>query len=92
MPGSKGFPLVEFGSNRNTAIEKKREMRSFMEELLMTDQEWITQLREKLNIPNLKTTDEPDEPLFRTLEAEVTSLREQNETLKGRESRSVGGC
>ena len=77
----KGVSLVEFGSNRNTAIEKKREMRSFMEELLMTDQEWITQLREKLNIPNLKSTDEP-EAVVSTLEAEVTSLREQNETLK----------
>ena len=77
----KGVSLVEFGSNRNTAIEKKREMRSFMEELLMTDQEWIASLREKLDIPNLKTTDEPDE-VVETLQAEVTSLREQNETLK----------
>ena len=77
----KGVSLVEFGSNRNTAIEKKREMRSFMEELLMTDQEWITQLREKLDIPNLKTTDEPDD-VVETLQAEITSLREQNETLK----------
>ena len=77
----KGVSLVEFGSNRNTAIEKKREMRSFMEELLMTDQEWIRALREKLEIPNIKTTDEP-EAVVETLEAEVTSLREQNETLK----------
>ena len=77
----KGVSLVEFGSNRNTAIEKKREMRSFMEELLMTDQEWIASLREKLDIPNLKTTDEPD-AVVETLQAEITSLREQNETLK----------
>jgi len=77
----KGVSLVEFGSNRNTAIEKKREMRSFMEELLMTDQEWIAQLREKLDIPNIKSTDEPDE-VIRTLEAEISSLREQTETLK----------
>ena len=77
----KGVSLVEFGSNRNTAIEKKREMRSFMEELLMTDQEWIAKLRDVLDIPNIKSTDEPDE-VVRTLEAEVTSLREQNETLK----------
>ena len=76
----KGVSLVEFGSNRNTAIEKKREMRSFMEEI-MTDQEWTTKLREVLNIPNIKSTDEPDE-VIKTLEAEVTSLREQNETLK----------
>ena len=79
----KAVSLVEFGSNRNTSIEieKKREMRSFMEELFMTDQEWIAALREKLNIPNIKSTDEPDE-VVRTLEAEVTSLREQAETLR----------
>ena len=77
----KGVSLVEFGSNRNTAIEKKREMRSFMEELLMTDQEWIAKLREALNIPTIKSTDEPD-AVVETLQAEVESLREQNETLK----------
>ena len=77
----KGVSLVEFGSNRNTAIEKKREMRSFMEEIVMTDQEWIASLREKLNIPNIKTTDEPDE-VVRTLEAEVTSLRQKVEDQK----------
>ena len=76
----KGVSLVEFGSNRNTAIEKKREMRSFMEEI-MTDQEWTAKLREVLNIPNIKTTDEPDE-VVRTLEAEVTSLREAVENLR----------
>ena len=77
----KEVSFVEFGSNRNTAIEKKREMRSFMEELLMTDQEWITQLREKLDIPNIKTTDEPD-AVVETLQAEVTSLREKVEEQK----------
>ena len=77
----KGVSLVEFGSNRNTAIEKKREMRSFMEELLMTDQEWIASLREKLDIPNIKSTDEP-EAVVDTLQAEVASLREQVETLR----------
>lgn len=77
----KEVSLVEFGSNRNTAIEKKREMRSFMEELLMTDQEWISQLREKLDIPNIKSTDEP-EAVVSTLRAEVGSLREQVETLR----------
>ena len=77
----KEVSLVEFGSNRNTAIEKKREMRSFMEELLMTDQEWIAQLREKLEIPNIKTTDEPD-AVVDTLQAELTSLREKVEEQK----------
>ena len=77
----KEVSLVEFGSNRNTAIEKKREMRSFMEELLMTDQEWITKLRDTLGISNIKTTDEPD-AVVETLEAEVTSLREKVEEQK----------
>ena len=77
----KGVSLVEFGSNRNTAIDKKREMRSFMEELLMTDQEWVNQLREKLDIPNIKSTDEPN-AVIETLQAEVTSLHEQIETLR----------
>ena len=77
----KEVSLVEFGSNRNTAIEKKREMRSFMEELLMTDEQWIAKLRDALDIPNIKSTDAPDD-VVETLQAEVTSLREQNETLK----------
>ena len=77
----KEVSLVEFGSNRNTAIEKKREMRSFMEELFMTDQEWIGKLREALAIPNVKTTDDPDAAV-ETIQAEVTSLREQVETLR----------
>lgn len=47
----------------------------------MTDQEWISQLREKLDIPNIKSTDEP-EAVVDTLQAEVASLREQVETLR----------
>lgn len=77
----KEVSLVEFGSNRQTAIEKKREIRSFMEELLMTDQEWIAKLREALDIPAIRSTDEPDEVL-KTLEVEVTNLRSQVETQK----------
>lgn len=101
----KEVSLVEFGSNRNTAIEKKREIaealewvftekpglgagnpvfdgiRKFMEENFMTDQEWITQLREKLEIPNIKTTDEP-EAVVETLQTEVESLREKVEEQK----------
>ena len=101
----KEVSLVEFGSNRNTGIEKKREIaeaiewvftekpgpgistpifdgiRKFMEENFMTDQEWIAQLREKLDIPNLKTTDEPD-AVVETLEEELTSLREKVEEQK----------
>ena len=77
----KEVSLVEFGSNRNTAIEKKREMRSFMEELTMTDEQWVAKLREALNIPTIKSTDAPDE-VVQTLEAEVTSLREKVEEQK----------
>ena len=77
----KEVSLVEFGSNRNTSIEQKREMRSFMEELFMTDQEWIAKLREALDIPTIKSTDEP-EAVVATLQNEVTSLRETVETQK----------
>ena len=47
----------------------------------MTDQEWITKLRDALGITNIKTTDEPD-AVVETLEAEVTSLREKVEEQK----------
>ena len=70
----KEVSLVEFGSNRQTAIEKKREMRSYMEELLMTDQEWIAKLRDALEIPTVKSTDEP-EAVVQKLQEEVTTLR-----------------
>ena len=50
------------------------EMRSFMEELLMTDQEWIDQLREKLELPDLPT-DDPEKAMA-AVEAEVSKLRE----------------
>ena len=71
----KEVSLVEFGSNRNTSIEQKREMRSFMEELFMTDQEWIAKLREALDIPTIKSTDDPD-AVVETLQNEVIGLRE----------------
>ena len=77
----KEVSLVEFGSNRQTTIEQKREMRGFMEELLMTDQEWIAKLREALDIPTIKSTDEPD-AVMETLQTEVTNLREKVETQK----------
>ena len=71
----KEVSLVEFASNRQTSIDKKREMdemgrhietlcrsvsKSFMEELLMNDQEWIAKLRDALEIPDIRSTDEPD--------------------------------
>ena len=88
----KEVSLVEFGSNRHTAIDKKRflsdmsegevaEMRSFMEELLMTDQEWIEKLRDALKVPTLKSTDEPD-AVVRALETEVAGLRTTVSTQK----------
>ena len=77
----KEVSLVEFGSNRQTSIDKKREMRSFMEELLMTDQEWITKLRDVLEIPDIRSTDEPD-AVVETLETEVTGLRSKVEEQK----------
>ena len=89
----KEVSLVEFGSNRETSIDKKREMdemgrhietlcrsesKKFMEELLMTDQEWITRLRDALEIPSIKSTDEPD-AVVQKLETEVATLRQQVE-------------
>ena len=77
----KEVSLVEFGSNRKTSIAQKREMRSFMEELFMTDQEWIAKLREALDIPTIKSTDDPD-AVVETLQNEVIGLRETVETQK----------
>ena len=92
----KEVSLVEFGSNRQTSIDKKREMdemgrhietlcrsmsKKFMEELLMTDQEWIAKLRDALEIPDIRSTDEPDE-VVKTLETEVTGLRTKVEEQK----------
>ena len=85
----KEVSLVEFASNRQTSIDKKREMdemgrhietlcrsesKKFMEELLMTDQEWITKLRDALEIPTVKSTDEPD-TVVQKLQEEITTLR-----------------
>ena len=77
----KEVSLVEFGSNRQTSIEQKREMRSFMEELLMTDQEWIAKLRDKLDIPTIKSTDAPD-VVVEILQKDVENLREKIKTQK----------
>lgn len=98
----KAVSLVEFGSNRETSIEKKREIaealqwvfnenpgfalsgvfgddiRTKMEEHLMEDKEWIANLREKLGVASIRSTDEPDEVLEK-IETEVTELREKVE-------------
>ena len=54
----------------------------------MNDQEWIASLRDKLEIPNIKSTDEPD-AVVQTLQEELTSLREQNETLKDEKADAI---
>lgn len=77
----KEVSLVEFGSNRQTSIEKQREMRSLLEELLMTDQEWIEKLRDALKVPNLRSTDEPD-AVMKALQTEVATLRTTVSTQK----------
>lgn len=98
----KAVSLVEFGSNRKTAIDTKREvaealqwvfsekpgpaivgafndgLRNYMEEHLMTDQEWIAKLRDALGVTSIRSTDEPDE-VVEKLETEVTNLRQQVE-------------
>ena len=88
----KEISLVEFGSNRKTSIETERwftEMSSENPEAfrkiiggyLMNDQEWITQLRDALKVPTLKSTDEPD-AVVKALETEVSSLRTTISTQK----------
>ena len=56
-------------------------MRSFMEELLMKDQEWIEKLRDALNVPSIRSTDEPD-AVLEALETEVATLRTTVSTQK----------
>ena len=98
----KAVSLVEFGSNRNTSIEAKREIaealdwvfrgkpgsvlgtlskevETIIEEKLMEDKDWIANLREKLGVASIRSTDEPDEVLNK-LETEVAELRETIET------------
>lgn len=98
----KAVSLVEFGSNRNTSIETKREIaealdwvfrekrgpvlgvlskevKTIVEENLMEDKDWIANLREKLGVASIRSTDEPDEVLNK-LETEVAGLRETIET------------
>ncbi len=75
----KEVSLVEFGSNRDTAIQKKHEMRSVIQEILMTDQQWIDKIRTALDMP---LTGDP-ETVVHTLQAEVSSLREQLDLLTG---------
>ena len=88
----KEISFVEFGSNRKTAIEKRfftelmdpdvmSDPRRFIKELMMTDQEWITQLRDALKVPTLKSTDEPD-AVVKALETEVAGLRTTISTQK----------
>ena len=101
----KAVSLVEFGSNRETSIDTKREvaealqwvfsekpgpaiagafsdgLRNYVEEHLMTDQEWIAKLRDALEITSIRSTDEPDE-VVQKLETEVTNLRQQVEDEK----------
>lgn len=88
----KEVSLVEFGSNRKTAIEKRfftelmdsdhvSDPRRFIKELMMTDQEWIEQLRDTLKVPSIRSTDEPD-AVVKALETEVENLRTTVSTQK----------
>ena len=101
----KSVSLVEFGSNRQTSIDTKREvaealdwvfrekpgpafatafgdgLRNFMEEHLMTDQEWIAKLRDAVGVTAIRSDDAPDDAV-KKLETEMTTLRQQVETQK----------
>ena len=56
-------------------------MRSFMEEFSVKDQEWIEKLRDALNVPSIRSTDDPD-AVVRVLETEVATLRTTVSTQK----------
>ena len=56
-------------------------MRSFMEEFSVKDQEWIEKLRDALNVPSIRSTDEPD-AVVQALETEVSTLRTTVSTQK----------
>ena len=69
-------------------------MRSFMEELLMTDQEWIAKLRDALEIPDIRSTDEPD-TVVQTLETDpdgspCTKVEEQKDEIADLHGRCRG--
>ena len=51
----KEVSLVEFGSNRETAIEKKREMEDVIEQIMTNDDKWINKLRKALDMQGLQT-------------------------------------
>ena len=57
------------------------QMRKFMEEFTVTDHEWIEKLRDALNIPSIRSTDEPDD-VVKALETEVSTLRTTVSTQK----------
>ena len=82
----KEVSLVEFGSNRNTSIETVRwftemssenpeALRHLIGGILMKDTEWITNLREKLEIPDIGSLTDPEQVLERVA-AEVSKLRQ----------------
>ena len=57
------------------------QMRKFMEEFTVTDQEWIEKLRDALDVPSIRSTDEPDD-VVKALETEVGTLRTTVSTQK----------
>ena len=61
--------------------EAAAQMRRFMEEFTVTDNEWIEKLRDALKVPNIRSTDEPDE-VVKALETEVSTLRTTVSTQK----------
>ena len=76
------FLMYGFGDMPNMPeSEVAARMRSFMEEFSVKDQEWIEKLRDALNVPSIRSTDEPD-AVLRALETEVATLRTTVSTQK----------
>ena len=76
------FLMYGFGDMPNMPeSEVAARMRSFMEEFSVKDQEWIEKLRDALNVPSIRSTDDPD-AVVRALETEVATLRTTVSTQK----------
>ena len=76
------FLMYGFGDMPNMPeSEVAARMRSFMEEFSVKDQEWIEKLRDALNVPSIRSTDDP-EAVVRALETEVATLRTTVSTQK----------
>ena len=89
----KEVSLVDFGSNRYTSIDSKREFDQLSEYLnrrlaaefakfkgedsTMKDEQWVSGIRTALNLPDLGPSDDPEQ-FLEAVKTEASKLREQD--------------